>query len=82
MLVPKCVKHRREFRGKMRAVEVKGQCSIISEYGLRNQPLDYKPSNEAARIAMTLVTWNVVVRLIRHLLPHKSYTAKAIGVRS
>ena len=53
MLVPKRVKHRREFRGKMRG-EAKGGKEVYMKRGGK--------------------VWIKI-------FPHKSYTAKAIGVR-
>ncbi len=49
MLVPKRVKHRREFRGKMRGEAKGGKEVSFGEYGLqaRLSPLDYKPSNRS-----------------------------------
>ena len=44
MLVPKRVKHRREFRGKMRGEAKGGKEVSFGEYGLQ-ATLDYKPSN-------------------------------------
>ena len=82
MLVPKRVKHRREFRGKMRG-EAKGGTEIAyGEYGL--QALDSKwitnRQIESSRIAMTRYMKRGGKVWIK-IFPHKSYTAKAIGVR-
>ena len=69
MLVPKRVKHRREFRGKMRGEAKGGKEVVFGEFGLQALDSHWITNRqiEAARIAMT-----------RYM---KSYTAKAIGVR-
>ena len=76
MLVPKRVKHRREFRGKMRGEAKGGKEVSFGEYGLQatNRQI------EAARIAMTRYMKRGGKVWIK-IFPHKSYTAKAIGVR-
>lgn len=82
MLVPKRVKHRREFRGKMRGEAKGGKEIAYGEYGL--QTLDSKwitnRQIEAARIAMTRFMKRGGKVWIK-IFPHKSITAKAIGVR-
>ena len=74
MLVPRRVKYRRQFRGKMRGEAKGGKEVAFGQYGL--QALDSKwitsRQIEAARIAMT--------RWIK-IFPHKPISAKAIGVR-
>lgn len=82
MLVPKRVKHRREFRGKMRGEAKGGKEIAYGEYGL--QTIDSKwitnRQIEAARIAMTRFMKRGGKVWIK-IFPHKSITAKAIGVR-
>ena len=82
MLVPKRVKHRREFRGKMRGEAKGGKEIAYGEYGL--QALDSKwitnRQIESSRIAMTRYMKRGGKVWIK-IFPHKSYTAKAIGVR-
>lgn len=82
MLVPKRVKHRREFRGKMRGEAKGGKTVAFGEYGL--QALDsHWISNrqiEAARIAMTRYMKRGGKVWIK-IFPHKSYTSKGIGTR-
>ena len=82
MLVPKRVKHRREFRGKMRGEAKGGKEIAYGEYGL--QALDSKwitnRQIEAARIAMTRYMKRGGKVWIK-IFPHKPYSAKAIGVR-
>lgn len=82
MLVPKRVKYRREFRGKMRGEAKGGKTVAFGEYGL--QALDsHWISNrqiEAARIAMTRYMKRGGKVWIK-IFPHKSYTSKGIGTR-
>ena len=82
MLVPKRVKHRREFRGKMRGYAKGGDTVSFGEYGLQATTSHWITNRqiEAARIAMTrYMKRNGQVGI--KIFPHKSYTAKAIGVR-
>ncbi|MBA5729855.1 50S ribosomal protein L16 [Aerococcaceae bacterium INB8] len=82
MLVPKRVKHRREFRGKMRG-EAKGGKNIdFGTYGLRAVESKWITNRqiEAARIAMTRYMKRGGKVWIK-IFPHKSYTSKPIGVR-
>ena len=55
MLVPKRVKHRREFRGKMRGEAKGGKEVAFGEYGLQATTSSWITNRqiEAARIAMT-----------------------------
>ena len=55
MLVPKRVKHRREFRGKMRGEAKGGKEVAFGEYGLQATTSHWITNRqiEAARIAMT-----------------------------
>ena len=82
MLVPKRVKHRKVQRGHMRGEAKGGKTVSFGEFGL--QALDsHWISNrqiEAARIAMTRYMKRGGKVWIK-IFPHKSYTAKAIGVR-
>lgn len=82
VLVPKRVKHRREFRGKMRGEAKGGKEIAYGDYGL--QAIDSKwitnRQIEAARIAMTRYMKRGGKVWIK-IFPHKSYTSKAIGVR-
>ncbi|MDR1567211.1 MAG: 50S ribosomal protein L16, partial [Streptococcaceae bacterium] len=81
MLVPKRVKHRREFRGKMRGVAKGGTEIAFGEYGLQAVESHWITNRqiEAARIAMTRYMKRGGKVWIK-IFPHKSYTAKAIGV--
>lgn len=82
MLVPKRVKHRKVQRGKMRGEAKGGKTVTFGEFGL--QALDsHWISNrqiEAARIAMTRYMKRGGKVWIK-IFPHKSYTAKGVGVR-
>ena len=82
MLVPKRVKHRREFRGKMRGEAKGGKKVAYGDFGL--QSLDSKwitnRQIEAARIALTRYMKRGGKVWI-NIFPHKPYSAKAIGVR-
>ena len=82
MLVPKRVKHRREFRGKMRGEAKGGKEVAFGEYGLQAVDSHWITNRqiEAARIAMTRYMKRGGKVWIK-IFPHKSYTAKAIGVR-
>ena len=82
MLVPRRVKYRREFRGKMRGEAKGGKEVAFGQYGL--QALDSKwitsRQIEAARIAMTRYMKRGGKVWIK-IFPHKPISAKAIGVR-
>lgn len=82
MLVPRRVKYRRQFRGKMRGEAKGGKEVAFGQYGL--QALDSKwitsRQIEAARIAMTRYMKRGGKVWIK-IFPHKSFTSKAIGVR-
>jgi large subunit ribosomal protein L16 len=82
MLVPKRTKHRREFRGKMRGEAKGGKTIAFGDYGLQALDSHWITNRqiEAARIAMTRYMKRGGKVWIK-IFPHKSYTAKAIGVR-
>ena len=82
MLVPKRVKHRREFRGKMRGEAKGGKEVAFGEYGLQATTSHWITNRqiEAARIAMTRYMKRGGKVWIK-IFPHKSYTAKGVGVR-
>lgn len=82
MLVPKRVKHRREFRGKMRGEAKGGNTIAFGEYGLEAVESHWITNRqiEAARIAMTRFMKRGGRVWIR-IFPQKSYTAKGVGVR-
>ena len=82
MLVPKRVKHRREFRGKMRGEAKGGKEVAFGEYGLQATTSHWITNRqiEAARIAMT--------RYMRrdgkvwiNIFPHMVRTKKPLEVR-
>ena len=82
MLVPRRVKYRREFRGKMRGEAKGGKNVDFGTYGLRAVESKWITNRqiEAARIAMTRYMKRGGKVWIK-IFPHKSYTSKAIGVR-
>lgn len=82
MLVPKRVKHRREFRGHMRGEAKGGKKVDFGEYGLQALDSSWITNRqiEAARVAMTRYMKRGGKVWIR-IFPHKSYTSKAIGTR-
>ena len=82
MLVPRRVKYRREFRGKMRGEAKGGKNVDFGTYGLRATESSWITNRqiEAARIAMTRYMKRGGKVWIK-IFPHKSYTSKPIGVR-
>ena len=82
MLLPKRVKHRREFRGKMRGAAKGGKEVSFGEYGLQALESSWISNRqiEAARIAMTRYMKRGGKVWIR-IFPQKSYTSKGVGVR-
>ncbi|WP_099975205.1 MULTISPECIES: 50S ribosomal protein L16 [Lactobacillaceae] len=82
MLVPKRVKHRREFRGKMRGEAKGGKNVDFGEFGLKATTSSWISNRqiEAARVAMTRYMKRGGKVWIK-IFPHKSYTAKGVGVR-
>ncbi|APX71182.1 50S ribosomal protein L16 [Companilactobacillus allii] len=82
MLVPKRVKHRREFRGKMRGEAKGGKNVDFGDYGLKSLDSSWISNRqiEAARVAMTRYMKRGGKVWIK-IFPHKSYTAKGVGVR-
>ncbi|KRN98259.1 50S ribosomal protein L16 [Companilactobacillus kimchiensis] len=82
MLVPKRVKHRREFRGKMRGEAKGGKTVAFGEYGLKALDSSWITNRqiEASRVAMTRYMKRGGKVWIK-IFPHKSYTAKGVGVR-
>ena len=82
MLMPKRVKRRKQFRGRMRGQALRGNKITYGDYGIVALEPCWIKSNqiEAARIAMTRYIKRGGQVWIK-IFPHKSYTAKAIGVR-
>ncbi|MCT6895110.1 MAG: 50S ribosomal protein L16, partial [Bombilactobacillus mellifer] len=78
----KRVKHRREFRGKMRGAAKGGREVVFGEYGLQALESHWITNRqiEAARVAMTRYMKRGG-RVWIKIFPHKSYTAKGVGVR-
>ena len=82
MLMPKRVKRRKQFRGSMAGKASRGNTLAHGEYGIVALEPAWIKSNqiEAARIAMTRFTKRGGKVWIK-IFPHKSYTAKGVGVR-
>jgi len=82
MLVPRRVKYRRQFRGKMRGEAKGGKEVAFGQYGLQATDSKWITSRqiEAARIAMTRFMKRGGKVWIK-IFPHKPVSAKAIGVR-
>ena len=82
MLIPKRTKYRKQFRGRMKGRDRRGNTVTYGEYGLVAMEPSWITSRqiEAARIAMTRYTKRGGKVWIK-IFPHKSYTSKAIGVR-
>ena len=82
MLVPKRVKHRREFRGKMRGYAKGGDTISFGEYGLQATTSHWITNRqiEAARIAMNRYMKRGGQVWIR-IFPHLAKTKKPLEVR-
>ena len=82
MLVPKRVKHRREFRGKMRGEAKGGKEVAFGEWGLQATESHWITNRqiEAARIAMTRYIKRGGKVWIK-IFPDKPITAKPAGTR-
>lgn len=82
MLVPKRVKHRRVFRGKMRGQTKGGATVQFGEFGLQSLEAAWITNRqiESARIAMTRYMKRGGKVWI-NIFPHKSYTKKPLEVR-
>ena len=82
MLLPKRVKHRRQFRGSMAGKATRGNKITNGEYGIvATEPCWIKSNQiEAARIAMTRYIKRGGKVFIK-IFPDKPVTGKPIGVR-
>ena len=82
MLMPKRVKRRKVMRGRMTGKATRGNTLTFGSYGIiATEPCWIKSNQiEAARIALTRYIKRGGKVWIK-IFPHKSYTAKAIGVR-
>ena len=82
MLVPKRVKHRREFRGKMRGEAKGGKQVDFGQYGLQATTSSWITNRqiEAARIALTRYIKRGGKVWIK-IFPEKPVTHKPMGVR-
>ena len=82
MLMPKRVKHRKQFRGSMRGKASRGNTITYGEYGLVATEPSWVKSNqiEAARIALTRYTKRSGQVWIK-IFPDKPVTAKPAETR-
>ncbi|MCP5050139.1 MAG: 50S ribosomal protein L16 [bacterium] len=82
MLMPKKVKHRKQFRGKRRGVATKGNTLEFGDYGLQAMENGWVTARqiEAGRIAINRRCKRSGKLWIR-LFPYKPVTAKPIEVR-
>lgn len=82
MLMPKKVKHRKEFRGKRRGVATKGNILEFGDYGLQSLENAWITARqiEAGRIAINRRLKRVGKLWIR-VFPRKPVSAKPIEVR-
>ena len=82
MLMPKRVKHRKQFRGSMAGKATRGNTISNGEYGIVALEPAWIKSNqiEAARVAMTRYVKRTGKVWIK-IFPDKPYTSKPIGVR-
>ncbi len=82
MLLPKRVKHRKQFRGSMAGKASRGNKITNGEYGIvALEPVWIKSNQiEAARVAMTRYIKRGGQVFIK-IFPDKPYTSKPIGVR-
>lgn len=82
MLMPKRVKHRKQFRGRMKGRAHRGNVIVDGEYGIIAMEPGWIKSNqiEAARIAMTRYVKRTGQVWIK-IFPHKPVTHKPLEVR-
>ncbi|MDR2044395.1 MAG: 50S ribosomal protein L16 [Clostridium sp.] len=82
MLMPKRVKHRKQFRGSIRGKAHRGNTLTYGEYGLVSMDPCWIKSNqiEAARVAMTRYTKRAGQVWIK-IFPDKPVTAKPAETR-
>ena len=82
MLMPKRVKHRKQFRGTMRGKALRGNTLAYGDFGLvATEPAWIKSNQiEAARVAMTRYIKRGGQVWIK-IFPDKPITAKPLGVR-
>ncbi|MFA6666882.1 MAG: 50S ribosomal protein L16 [Bacilli bacterium] len=82
MLMPKRVKHRKQFRGVIKGFATRNNTVSFGEYGLQALEGSWITTNqiEAARIAMTRYTKRSGQVWIK-IFPHKPITKKPLGVR-
>lgn len=81
MLQPKKSKYRKQFRGKMKGVSVRGSKLSFGEFGLKSLGRGWLTSQqiEAGRVAMSHYTKRAGKLWIR-VFPDKPVTSKGLGV--
>lgn len=81
MLQPRKTKYRKQFRGKMRGVALRGSALAFGDYGLKSLGRAWTTANqiEAARKAITHYTKRAGKVWIR-IFPDKPVTSKPSGV--
>ena len=82
MLMPKRVKHRKVFRGRMKGNATSGNEVTYGDYGIQAMAPSWITANqiEAARVAMTRYT-NRGGKVWIKIFPHKSVTKKPAETR-
>ena len=82
MLMPKRVKHRKVFRGRMKGNATSGYNVTYGDYGIQAMAPSWITANqiEAARVAMTRYT-NRGGKVWIKIFPHKSVTRKPAETR-
>jgi len=82
MLMPKRVKHRKVFRGRMKGNATSGNNVTYGDYGIQAMAPSWITANqiEAARVAMTRYT-NRGGKVWIKIFPHKSVTRKPAETR-
>ena len=82
MLMPKRVKRRRVFRGRMKGKAMRGNFLAYGDYGIQAMEPGWVTSNqiEAARVALTRYTRRGGQVWIK-IFPDKPVTSKALGTR-
>jgi large subunit ribosomal protein L16 len=82
MLQPKKSKYRKQFRGSMKGIRVKGSSLAFGDYGLKSQGRGWLTARqlEAARKAITHSTKRAGKVWIR-VFPDKPVTAKPAGAK-
>lgn len=82
MLQPKKSKYRKQFRGRMKGISIRGSSLAFGDYGLKSLGRAWVTANqiEAGRRAITHYTKRIGKVWIR-IFPDKPVTAKASGAK-